>query len=76
MTEYVLSKSKTGKVPRTGNRYIGDYVTLDAIDKRGVRYEERVFVLSGYRIRNGAEQHNVVTFNSQAAAKRAGWTSL
>ena len=71
MSQYIKSKSKTGTKPRTGNRYIGAYAWIEYDGQ-----PERAFVLQGYKIKNGKRVADMVVFNSQAAAKKAGWVAV
>lgn len=74
MSYYVKSKSKTGRKPRTGNRYMGGYAQV--ADLKNEPMGERVFVLIGYKIKKGSRVKDIVAFNSQAAAVRAGWVKI
>lgn len=68
MSEYVRSKSKTGKTPRTGNRYKGSYHRLEN--------GERIFLLVGVKSSKGELIVDTVAFNSAQAAMKAGWTKV
>lgn len=67
MSTYIKSKSKTGKTPRTGNRYEMKSLKL---------FGQRVYAMIGQRTRKGKPERAIEFYDSPADAKRDGWVRI